>query len=402
MRFPSILSYKNLAPVAAAFAVAVSAQAGETAPEIETVTSTDSDLSLYDRIWALPVLYKNDNNPVLQEFALQGRMHIQYATGDSDQGEFSTGDTPDARNWGDFEVRRWRLGFKSKWFNVFKLEGQININPEVNPFYGNLYDLYLQYSPMDQFSLGVGKTKVKFTKEQEISSKEILTIERSLLSNQLFPGELTGAWVGGKDVFGKWFYEFGVYADDIQREFSEFRDGAVILGKLGYDFSEATGLESAALSLHYMNNTEPSSQYGSRPYEHNFSLTSDFSQGRWGFTSDFTYATGDGAVPDVWGVSLIPSVYLFDGLQLVARYQFASADGNDGLRVQSRYERLAPTLTDGGRGDEYQAGYVGLNYYLYGHKLKLMTGVEYASMNGEADGGDYDGWTWFTGVRMFF
>ena len=99
---------------------------------------------------------------------------------------------------------------------------------------------------------------------------------------------------------------------------------------------------------------------------------------------------------------MIPSVYIADGLQLVARYQFANADGNDGLRVQSRYERLAPELTDGGRGDQYQAGYLGLNYYLYGHKLKLMTGIEYASMQGEADGGDYEGWTWFTGVRMFF
>ena len=105
---------------------------------------------------------------MLQEFALQGRMHLQYATGDSDQGDFSTGDRPDEVTWGDIEVRRWRLGIKSKWFNVFKLEGQINVSPDWDPFYSNLYDLYLTYAPTEQFNLSAGKTKVKFTKEQEI------------------------------------------------------------------------------------------------------------------------------------------------------------------------------------------------------------------------------------------
>lgn len=59
-------------------------------------------------------------------------------------------------------------------------------------------------------------------------------------------------------------------------------------------------------------------------------------------------------------------------------------------------------LTDGGRGDEYQAVYLGLNYYLYGHKLKLMAGTEYHNMSGGGDGGDFDGWTTLVGLRMFF
>ena len=43
-----------------------------------------------------------------------------------------------------------------------------------------------------------------------------------------------------------------------------------------------------------------------------------------------------------------------------------------------------------------------MNYYLYGHKLKFMTGVEFAHMNGGSDGGDYDGVTVLAGVRIYW
>ena len=49
--------------------------------------------------------------------------------------------------WGDHtEVRRWRLGFKSKWFRQWKLEGQIDVNPDWDPFYRQIYDLYAVYA----------------------------------------------------------------------------------------------------------------------------------------------------------------------------------------------------------------------------------------------------------------
>jgi phosphate-selective porin OprO/OprP len=150
-----------------------------------------------------------------------------------------------------------------------------------------------------------------------------------------------------------------------------------------------------------MYSSDNSNTEGPASYEHAFSLNTNIEQGRWGLYTDVLGATGFGSVGDVWGVILTPSVYVADSLQLVVRYQYASGD-NDGLRLQSRYERLAPDLSDGGRGDEYNAVYMGLNYYLYGHKLKLMGGVEYNNMSGGGDGGDYDGWTTLVGLRMFF
>ena len=46
--------------------------------------------------------------------------------------------------------------------------------------------------------------------------------------------------------------------------------------------------------------------------------------------------------------------------------------------------------------------YAGLNYYIYGHRLKLMAGAEYSKLDGGSDGGAYEGWTAFSGIRMFF
>jgi len=88
-----------------------------------------------------------------------------------------------------------------------------------------------------------------------------------------------------------------------------------------------------------------------------------------------------------------------DPLELVFRYQYANSSRDNGLFLQRRYEQK---VTEG-EGDQYQALYTGLSYYLYGHKLKLMAGGEYAHMKDAAnDGGKYKGWTWFGAIRLYF
>jgi phosphate-selective porin OprO/OprP len=31
-----------------------------------------------------------------------------------------------------------------------------------------------------------------------------------------------------------------------------------------------------------------------------------------------------------------------------------------------------------------------------------MTGVEYADLDGGSDGGDFSGFTWYSGIRLYF
>lgn len=416
----------------------IQAQAGTEAPATEAPTSSSSATGLlvgkfpgdsaFDRAWSAFTLYKDDSNPYLQEFSLQGRYQAQYAGGDSSTEEYK--DSGKGEYIGsDVESRRARFGFKSKWFQNWKLEGQIDVNTtgdaNGNPdttdstLYKNIYDLYLTYAQSDAFNASIGKTKVKFTREQEISSKEIVTIERSGLSNLLHPGELTGAWVNGKGLGGHWLYEAGIYGNDRRREFSGFEDGAIFLGKIGYDYSEQAGLDSAVASIHYMHNTEPGVQYASESWSGSASpaftdsiaLTNDITIGRFGLITDIVYgfgfegtATQKGAPvaldqSDVFGISIIPTYFIADGLQLVARFQAATCSGPDGLKSPGRYEEAALLPTGGDtKGNGFTSTYVGLNYYIYGHKLKLMNGLEYTNHHG----GDYDGLTYYSGLRFSF
>ena len=381
-----------------------------------------------DKMWSAFTLYKDENNPILQEFSLQGRFQLQYADGDAG-GHFDIEDykNASAKNeqtvWGDqFEARRARLGFKSKWFQNWKLEGQIDTDTTegFSNFYLDIYDLYLTYVVSDALNVTVGKTKVKFGREQEISSKEILTFERSLVSNLFFPGELTGVMVNGKGLYDYWLYELGVYGNDRTRDFSSFDQGAIILGKIGYDFSSQAHLDSAVASLQYMYNSDPGYQgeaqennyfsSASPSFTNSIGLNADIVQGRFGLTADLLYGFGfkgnaeqnnatvaiDQA--NVLGLSVIPSYFIADGLQVVGRVQVATTTDGDDLRVPARYERTSPDGLSDSKGNTYFSVYAGLNYYIYGHKLKLMNGIEYSKMGG----GDYDGYTFLSGLRFSF
>lgn len=363
--------------------------------------------SMYDKIWDSAVLYRADSG-FLTELALQGRLHLQDAQGWANQGDFGTRDRPQSVRWGDFEVRRFRVGAKAKLMDGnAKLDGHIDINPDFNEFYGRLYELMFEYSFSSALNVGIGKRKAFFSLEHSTSSKEILTIERALLTNALFTSQYTGVWAYGKS--SNFLWETALFAGDEEREFTTFNGGAIIQAGIGYDLAEATGFDRANISFDYLkataDTTVNSGNLAGSPVPYTFesamSLNSTWEKGRWALGTDILRGHGRGRQGDVFGVVILPSVFVAKGLQLVGRYQYASGQ-DDGLRLASRYERLATGTTNGGRGEVYHGFYMGANYYLYGNKLKLMTGLEYLTMNGGGNGGDYQGWTWTTGLRMFF
>jgi hypothetical protein len=117
----------------------------------------------------------------------------------------------------------------------------------------------------------------------------------------------------------------------------------------------------------------------------------------------FSGTGGEGKDGDVFGFYVQPMYDIIPKrLQLLARYSYTTGDGPDSVIRQTRYESEAPSLTGGGRGDEYQALYLGAQYFIYGDKLKLMAGAEYAKLEGGGNGGDYEGVTYLTGVRFYF
>ena len=95
---------------------------------------------------------------------------------------------------------------------------------------------------------------------------------------------------------------------------------------------------------------------------------------------------------DALGLNLMPGWFVTSKLELVARYQIATSNSGAGLTAQRRYERTV----DLPPGDLYQAAYAGFNYFIYGPRLRLMGGVEFADMNG------HDAWTALLGVRLYW
>jgi len=90
-----------------------------------------------------------------------------------------------------------------------------------------------------------------------------------------------------------------------------------------------------------------------------------------------------------------------DKLEAVFRYQWAHSTG-DRLRLQSRNTRnvyRADGFSDF-RGDNHHSIYAGLNYFISGHNLKLMTGVEYETLDG--GGVDADATTLWGAARFYF
>ncbi len=336
--------------------------------------------------WRIPPLYKSEGNPFLQELTIGGRYQGQYYALDSDQG--------DSEDWNN---RRWRVGGKAKLFNFLELAGDININDEFDPFYDSIEEVHLTAKFDESFNLIVGKFKPKWSYEWSTSSREILPFERGLLVNQLRPEKSAGVGAYGK--FGAWNYNVGIYSGDFGDEFGDFDAGIFTLASIGYDFKEATGLDKSDWRFDYIYSSDEDNN-GGPPNEHSFATHVALGQGKWGLVNEVMYATG--GAPDAWGFYTMPTYFITKKLQLVGRYQYAHGD-NDSLRLQSRYERTAPFVTDGGHGEEYNAVYLGLNYYICEHRLKLMSGIEYSTLDDSAgDGGDFDGWTWFNGIRLYF
>ena len=241
----------------------------------------------------------------------------------------------------------------------------------------------------------VGKQGLPFTVEGATSSRELLTIDRSNLSNNIwFPQEYApGISVSGR--FAPWVYRVGAYsAGAANREFGKFSGGVFGLASGGYDFAKALGAREALLSGNYVyQHPDPDNTF-TRQLEHVASANFRFETRRWGARADLSTATGYLGQSDLWSVMAMPFFNATSKLQVIGRYTVLRSDAPRGVRLATYESRLVP-----GRGDEYDEWYGGVNYYFYGHRLKLQTGVQSVHMT-DRDTDAYSGVSWITGVRV--
>ncbi len=375
-------------------------------------------------------LYSNQDNPVLQEFKLMGRFQYQYANVDGKGGGTSFDYDTD-------EVRRFYFGGAAKMFNYLELSGQANIFRDRGPVRGSrgfvfqhMWDLYarldlntaLGLGALDVFKFGYGKRELNMSEEWNVSSKSIKTVERSAISNKIWPYDLgfsnpTGGWFEFKN--DNWSGDIGAFSTSHNDWIANWDDGEMFYMRNKFQFTDRTGADiSEVLWTAFYQNAGLGDKSLANGLDWASSLALRYGEGPWtmrieGIAGDNgdTNAVG-GAKAAVrqgtfWGFVFLPSYYLVeDKLEAVFRYQYEGASEAQGVRVYSRYSRRADAvgatnLPFGGRGDKHHSFYTGLNYYLCGDNAKIMAGIQYDDIDsGAVD--VYNGWTTFLAFRTFF
>jgi len=365
------------------------------------------------------ILYKNKENPYIQEFQIEGR--FQYQAGHID-GEQANGNDYDE---GHDEVRRFRIGAKAKFLQYFGMKYQVNLVNDTRPEGGDLdwgYDsideAYLSFdlgkalgnTGFDELSLIYGRQKFVFGTEAHTSSTKLLTIERSALSNKVYGSyRPTGLTLAG--VKGPWSFATSLYSSTTDgannEEFNGWDDSYSVLLNAGYQVNDELLLRA---DFTY-NDGEPTNEDSVMDYHWAFGLGAEYDAGVWGVNADVIYGDNGGSDYNgnanrrggFHGVQATPYYWLVaEKLQLVGQYQHQGAEESQGIRINSRYgRRNSGTLAlNDGRADSHQSLYAGLNYYLCGHSAKIQAGIEYQTW--DAPAGQFDSMTYLIGFRTFF
>ena len=346
-----------------------------------------ADESFFDRVWSHATLYENGDNGFVQKFALSGRLQAEAAWFDADEGDF------DDTTW-----RRFRFGFLSQFAHDWRLnvEADLDLNESRRDWYQGLTDAYVAWRPDESTEVKILKQSAGFTLDGATSSKKLLTLQRNNLTENLwFTEEYFTGFTLKRDFDSQGYYKVGVFASDGDKEIGVTEASYFLFVSLDYPLDTGPTLDEATIHLDYVYNDEDA-KANTPDLSHVASLSTRWRAGAWNLHTDLAFADGHFDQSDVWGLVLIPFYDVSEMVQLVGRYTYLSSDDDNGLTFNRYEDEIAQ-----GEGDEYHEIYAGLNLFLYGHKLKWQTGLQYTRMNDESDdGGEYDGWGLTTGLRV--
>ena len=374
------------------------AQAG--APAVTTDTAKGGnpvqpkEESVYDKIWNLAKIYKNDNNPVIEEFDLIGRFQFDFFNVSSDRGHTNF-----------WEIRRFRLGEDAFFFNRhLEIKAELDTNlrsykaDEV--FYNRFTNLYAKFYINDAVNLRLGKFEPHYGYDREFTDNLQKFFERGFYDDQIIGSKdyVSGAELSGK--IGNWGYLAAIYSTNVDKEFGQFNGGQAYHAEINYDFSKAWGADKALWVLDYMHMDGKNKNTNVFTNAKNVAATYiDYQKGKFSFVGQLGYDNQIGGKGDIYQAMVMPGYMITDKLEVIFRYQLGLASKDNGITTLGRQQTTVGKFT----GDTYNAGYIGLNYYLYGQKLKFMLGEEYANLRGGTGPvAGYSGWTTWAGFRLFF
>ena len=357
-------------------------------------------------------LYKNAENPFLQYLQIGGR--FQYQAG------YVDGEDVNGRDFNDTydDYRRVRFEANAQFLQYFSAEIKINMVNDGRFTGGDLdwgYDTFDEAiftfdigkafgsGPFDSLTLNYGRFKVNMTEEVRMSSKDILTLERSAIANKLYGvnNRATGVTLEAKR--GKWLGTVGVFSSEDDSEFiGGWNDGIATYLSLQHETTDEWRFVLDAMNL------DEGGIDNNLGYDWALAFNAVYEKERVGLISTLVVGENSSSLPTrgggFHGLVVMPWYWLAEEkLQAVVQYQYSGSNESEGIRTNSRYVRAAHSPgvnVNSGRGDELHTLLFGLNYYLCDHNAKIMASVEYSSLNTPA--GDVNAMTYLMGFRGYF
>ena len=340
----------------------------------------------FDNIWSHATLYKNSDNEVVQKLAFTGRLQGEYAHFENDE---------TVGKYRDSSWRRFRAGIKATVFNDFTIhsEADMNLN-DPEPLYSRLTDSYIAWHPTDDWKLKVGKQSAGFTLDGATSSKKLYRMERSLIAGNIWFSKEYFVGVSLSGDKDNWQWKGGVFSGSNAQEFDRTFDlNYFTLASLGYDFAESFDSDKALLRFDYVYQDEADVEdedfINTPDHEHVVSLSFQYDNGKKHLHTDLAYAKQfDGN--EIYALQIMPFYDLNDTFQIVSSYTHIESD-DPALKVTRYAKDLATGKTES--ADEL---YLGINTFLYGHKLKWQNGITYTT----TDDDEFEGFGFTSGIRI--
>ena len=319
---------------------------------------------------------------VVKDLAIRGRVQAQagYVDAKNDEG---------SDNWSTFEVRRVRMGMRGTLFDKVRAQLEANLVPGSGL---SMRTAFLQWREHKAAYIRVGVDKPHSSIEENTSSAEILTIERSLINGMVAaPGAMNGlALDGGASML---IYGAGVYTDSANRNPGGNDSKYALNAMVGLKLDDMVGEKNKLLiRANYLTSDDPNGSVGGK-FDDVIVAGASFATGKFDLRAEYFLGDKDGN--DTKGFYVMPALRFTENIQGVLRFEQAETDKARGISAPSRYARNVPSLkaretldgagdvvgkTEPQKGDQYQSLYAGINYYISGHGHKLMFGVESAEL----------------------
>ena len=223
-----------------------SADGKVTKPFIPSEPSAFSKKSheILDPIWSKTTIIKEEENPYIQELTMIGLFEATGAWGQVETTTATaTAPTATQRNLDDIAMRRAQLGARMKAFYRTEVTGVVEMagNSRMN----GIQTLKARTEIYENTGITIGKFRPLSTQENGMPDGELLTNERSLMSNMIAPADSLGVMFDAKNK--DWSYNLGWFSGDYSNMIPNVKDNGLINAGMAY---ETTGKTETGVTLH--------------------------------------------------------------------------------------------------------------------------------------------------------